>query len=466
MGTPPPASGPIKLSRRELEVAQLVADGLTNREIAARLFVSERTVDGHLEHIREKLGVNSRAQVAAWVVREGTSGSAPVSSAPAVQPAPSRNQTRRLRLLLALALVFVVLALGGIALFREPPGPIINTVAGTQPINPGFPKGTYSGDKGPATSAEMALPSAVSPGIGHAFYIADYGNRRIRMRRADGTIITVAGGGHSPLTDGALATDVGIDFPSSVVVDGHNRLYILTNQNGALEVWSVGADSLIRFVVALRATGYQPSGYITDPVGGLALAGDGSIYIADRAGNDVWLYQAGQDAKLLAGSGDPGFQGDNGPAASAVLDSPMGLALDEKRGYLYIADSGNDRIRVINLKTRTITTFAGSGNIFGDSGDGGPAASARLKIPFGVAVAPDGSVFIADTGNNRIREVKPNGDIVAFAGTGISGFSGDGQPAGEAQFSAPEDVAVESNGNLLVADTFNHRIRELVRVAP
>jgi DNA-binding beta-propeller fold protein YncE len=179
----------------------------------------------------------------------------------------------------------------------------------------------------------------------------------------------------------------------------------------------------------------------------------------------VWLFQPGQHPKRLAGSGNPGFLGDNGPAVSAELDSPTGVALDEKRGYLYIADTGNDRIRAISLKTGVITTFAGSGSTFGNSGDGGQAAGARLKIPFGVAVAPDGTVFIADTGNNRIREVKPDGVIVAFAGTGVSGYSGDNGPAGQAQLSAPEAVVVEPSGRLLVADTYNHRVRELVPVA-
>jgi DNA-binding CsgD family transcriptional regulator/sugar lactone lactonase YvrE len=462
MGTTPP----VKLSRRELEVAHLVAEGLTNREIAARLFVSERTVDGHLEHIREKLGVTSRAQVAAWVVREGSAPPAQVAGTPAVQRLPNPNRSKRLRLLVALALVFAVLALGGIGLFREPPGPTITTVAGTVPIHPDFPTGSFSGDGQPATSAELARPTSIAVGKKGIMYLADYGNQRIRMRRADGTIITVAGGGASPLRDGALAIDVGIDFPSGVVVDGQDHLYILANQNGELEVWSVGADSLMQRVVSLPPTGYVPPGRWPDPVGGLARAGDGSIYIADSAGNRVWLYRPGQDPQVLAGSADPGFTGDGGPAATAQLDSPTGLALDEKRGFLYIADTGNDRIRAINLKTSIITTFAGSGTTFGNSGDGGPATGARLKIPFGVAVSPDGTVYIADTGNHRIRAVKPNLVIVAFAGTGTSGFSGDGGPAGQAQLSGPEAVVVEPNGNLLVADTYNHRVREIVRPTP
>ena len=130
-------------------------------------------------------------------------------------------------------------------------------------------------------------------------------------------------------------------------------------------------------------------------------------------------------------------------------------------GNVYVADVGNDRIRRIDLQSRIIITFAGSGDTFGDSGDGGLATSARLKIPFGVAVAPDGNVYIADTGNNRIRKVTPAGVIVAVAGNGVVGFAGDGGPAVGAQLAGPEAVIVAPNGDLIVADTFNQRIRRV-----
>src|SRR5437762_2023150 len=132
MNGSPPGDGNGRLSRRELEVSRLVAEGLTNREIGARLFISERTIDGHLEHVREKLGVSSRAQVAAWVVRlESGEGAAPPSHA-AVAPGLNRASRQRLRLWTALALVFTVAALGFIGLLREPPSPQIITVAGAK----------------------------------------------------------------------------------------------------------------------------------------------------------------------------------------------------------------------------------------------------------------------------------------------------------------------------------------------
>lgn len=326
MGTSSTEAAPGTLSRRELEVAKLVAEGLTNREIANRLFISERTVDGHLEHVREKLHVNTRAQVATWVARQGTA--APVT----VPRAQGRATVPGLRVWLAAAIAFAVVALTVISLLREPPGPTIVTIAGTQPINPAFPKGTFSGDGAPATSAELQRPSDIVAGPGGVIYIADIGNHRVRVVRRDHTIDTIAGGGTKPLTTDSLAREIGIDFPSAVAVDNVNQVYVLTNQDGAAEVWSVGADTYMRRLVSLPASGYRPSPYWADPVGGLAVAGDGSLYIADRAGNQVWSFKTGQGLVRIAGTEEPGFSGDNGPAATALLDSPVGLALDESAG--------------------------------------------------------------------------------------------------------------------------------------
>lgn len=458
----PPGSGNGRLSRRELEVARLVAEGLTNREISTRLFVSERTVDGHLEHVREKLGLNNRAQIAAWVARLD-SGEAPPAPRPAVAPRGlSPGAVSRLRVWIAAALVLSVVAFGAISLFREPPPPVITTIAGTRPIDLTFAGGSFSGDEGPATGAELARPASIALGPGGLVYFADLGNHRVRMVAADATIHTVAGGTHKPLTNGVLAKSAWFSFPSAVAVDPSKRVYVLTNEDGDLQVWSVGPDSYLTYVTSLPPNHYQPSTFFPEPVGGLALAADGSMYISDTAADEIWRFRPGQGLTMIAGTGAPGFSGDGAAAKSAALDSPVGLALDEKRGSLYIADAGNDRIRIINLKALTISTFAGSGNTYGNSGDGGQATSAQLKIPFGVAVAPDGTVFIADTGNNRIRKVTPAGVILAVAGTGVSGFIGDGGPAGQAQLSGPEAVLVEPNGNLLIADTFNQRVRLVV----
>jgi DNA-binding CsgD family transcriptional regulator/sugar lactone lactonase YvrE len=465
MGTSPGGAATARLSRRETEVAQLVAEGLTNREIGARLFISERTVDGHLEHVREKLNVNSRAQIAAWVVRQGSADENPPMAAPASQPA-SPHGHERLRLWLAAALIISVVELGAAALGIQPGGPNIVTMAGSEPVDKRYVNGGYSGDGYRAISSQLNRPSDLAAAPHGVIYIADYGNRRVRMVDASGIITTVAGGGKLPLTDGALATKVELGYPSNVATDDTGRLYVLTNVDQILQVWRLDAtNSFVTHIVSLPSSGNLPAPNFPDPVGGLAVASDGTLYIGDRPGNTVWRFNPTAGLSRLVGTGEPSLSGDTGPVATAGLDSPVGLALDEKRGYLYVADSGNDRIRRIELTRGIITTVAGSGDTYGDSGDGGLAVEARLSTPFGVAVAHDGTVYIADTGNNRLRRLE-GGRIFAVAGTGVWGFAGDNGPAILARLSGPGALTFDADGNLLVADTFNQRVRVLPGVSP
>jgi sugar lactone lactonase YvrE len=141
----------------------------------------------------------------------------------------------------------------------------------------------------------------------------------------------------------------------------------------------------------------------------------------------------------------------------------MGLALDQ-HGNLFIADTGNNRIRKVDA-TRIITTVAGSGTYYDDRGDGGAATDARLAFAFGIAVGRDGTIYVADTGNNRVRKITPAGRIEAVAGTGRAGFWGDDGPALQAEFLAPEAITLDPKGGLLIADAGNHRIREVLGVS-
>jgi sugar lactone lactonase YvrE len=163
-------------------------------------------------------------------------------------------------------------------------------------------------------------------------------------------------------------------------------------------------------------------------------------------------------ATTRAGTGLAGDRGDDGPAAQAELSQPDDLAVD-LAGNIYIADVDNHRIRRIDA-SGAITTFAGTG-VAGDSGDGGPATEAQLSLPRGVAVDTDGNVYIADEASSRIRRVDQSGVITTVAGTGAAGFSGDGGPATEAQLSAPTGVSVDAPGNLFIADRDNHRVRKV-----
>src|SRR2546427_399671 len=203
--------------------------------------------------------------------------------------------------------------------------------------------------------------------------------------------------------------------------------------------------------------------------GSVAPDGAGGFFVSSRYQNRVYHVGADGTLTLTAGSGKPGSSGDGGLAISAQLYAPTGVAVDGA-GDLFIADTGNHRIRKV-APAGTITTVAGIG-MRGLSGDGGPAASAQLYDPADVAVDGAGNLFIADSGNQRIRKVSPAGTITTVAGIGkpefhsglllaIPGFSGDGGPATSAQLNGPVRVAVDGAGNLFIADSGNQRIRKV-----
>ncbi len=211
---------------------------------------------------------------------------------------------------------------------------------------------------------------------------------------------------------------------------------------------------------------------------GVTLDGAGNMYIADSGHNRIRKVTAATGLiSTIAGNGNPAYTGDNGPAASATLASPSGVALDGA-GNLYIADNGNNAVRVIWAATGLITTIAGNGTQ-GGTGDGGPGTLATLNQPWSVALDPQGDIFIADTSNHRIRmicAVAPGtvvngtvcpaaGDITTVAGNGFTlgdgngAFSGDNGPAAQAELNYPYAVGFDGKGNMYIADQFNERVR-------
>ena len=200
------------------------------------------------------------------------------------------------------------------------------------------------------------------------------------------------------------------------------------------------------------------SANLTFPTG-VAEDSAGDVYLADTLNFRVRLVKPNGTIRTVAGDGIPGYNGDGGKATKAELLEPESPALDSQ-GTLYIADSGNNRVRMVD-KSGVISTFAGTGGC-GRTGNGGKATKAELCDPTAVAVMASGDVLIADTGNNEIRVVTPDGKIHDFAGNGSFGLSGNGGPATKAQLGLPTSVAADSLGNVYLADTANNQVREVL----
>jgi uncharacterized protein (TIGR03437 family) len=314
----------------------------------------------------------------------------------------------------------------------------IQTVAGTT---------RNLGDGGPAIEALLWSPNGVSVDAAGNIYIADTGDARIRRVSPDGTITTVAGTFAGFAGDGGPATSAELSDPSKAIVAPNGSIYIADTSNSRIRV--IGPDGTIQTVAG---TGTGLSGPRD-----VAVDAAGNLYIADTNNGRIRRVAHGQ-LTTIAGSGLFGYQGDEGPAVNAAFASPRGVAVDGQ-GNVYVADTINNRVREIAIDG-TITTIAGGANA-GFSGDGRPAVLAALTQPTSVAVDSTGNVYVADTGNDRIRRIGTDGIITTIAGTGTSGFTGDGGPAIAAELNEPESVAVDRLGNVYIADTGNDRIREV-----
>jgi uncharacterized protein (TIGR03437 family) len=331
---------------------------------------------------------------------------------------------------------------------RKVSGGVIATIAGSGTAG-------FSGDNGPAISATLGTPMGIAVDLAGNLYIADRDNSRVR-KVASGLIATVAGNGTQGFSgDNGPAADAQLFIPISVAVDSPGNLYIADRYNNRIRKVTNGTIATVAGGgTPIGGNGPALSSQFGDP-SGVALDSAGNLYIADQASNRVWKVSNGSIA-VVAGNGTPGFSGDNGPAAGAQLNEPFGVAVDSV-GNVFIADTGNQRIR--KVANGTIATVAGTGTR-GFSGDGGPAPSAQFDTPSGVAVDSAGNLYIADTGNNRVRKVA-GGTVTTVAG-GVRSMTGLDGPATAIGLDQPDGLAVDAAGNLYISDhDFDNRIRKV-----
>jgi uncharacterized protein (TIGR03437 family) len=316
---------------------------------------------------------------------------------------------------------------------------IVDTVAGNGTFG-------FSGDGGSALMAALNTPAGLALNNG-SLYISDMNNQRVRQVTADGTIYTVA---------------TGLAGPTGLAFDPAGNLYIAdTGDSCVLQVSPSGAIATFAGICG-ASTGYgwegepatqtplnQPQGVVAD------LAGN--VYIADTLNNRVIQVDLQGNIHTVAGNGTAGDAG-AGNTSWGELYNPKGLALDSA-GNLYIADTVNHRIRML-APGGAISTIAGTGTS-GFSGDGGAALAATLNAPSAVSVDPGGNIYIADTDNQRVRLVTADGNISTIAGTGDAAYNGDNGPAVRMALHKPGALALDGQGNVSVADSYNNRARML-----
>ena len=290
--------------------------------------------------------------------------------------------------------------------------------------------------------------------------------RQIQVQLSGGTISTYAGTGTAGYTgDLGAATAARIAHPEGITVAANGDVYYADPDNNVIRKVTA-ATGIITTVAGSGGNGSSGDGGLAilakfKNAEGVFVVANGDLYLADTGNHEIRKVTALTGiVTLVVGSTSPGYSGDGGAATAARLRLPAAIVV-AANGDMYIADTGNDAVRKVTAATGIATTYAGTGTT-GYTGDGGAATSARLSGPQGLVLAANGDLYIADTGNNVIRRVTAaTGVITTFAGTGTAGFLGDGGVATSARLNAPESVSISASGELYIADAGNNRIRRV-----
>jgi hypothetical protein len=335
---------------------------------------------------------------------------------------------------------------------------IICTVAGTG-------MSVFDGDGRDALDTSFYYPLDVSFQPDGLPVIIDWNNLRGRRIEPDGTVATIIGTGfEANPEDGSLATETSLHHASELAFDALGRMLVAGNH--VPFVFRVGLDQRVEIVAgdgefttagdggpALEASWVSPYAVLPDGAGG--------FWVSDVDGHTIRYVDAGGIVSRVAGDATRGYSGDGGAATAAQLNGPTKMAFDAA-GDLIFCDTDNHVLRRI-LGDGSIETFAGTG-VPGWTGDGGAAAVAQLWRPYDVAVAADGTIYVADSGNDVVRAIELDGSIRTVAGTGVAGYAGDRGPAAEARLRRPSGLVLDAAGGLWIADTLNHRVRVVAGV--
>lgn len=364
----------------------------------------------------------------------------------------------------AVLLGTVLFACGG-------PAQTCHTTSGNLCAVAGSGKAGLGAEREPALQSELFQPHDVTVAPNGRVLVVDTNNHRIREIDEAGIINTLIGTGSIGSANDGPPLLVGLNRPTDVSFDAEGRLLLSAWQNH--RILRRVTDQAMRVIAGTGKRGFNGDGAAALqtnfdlPVNVVAEPG-GALLVADQGNLRIRRIDAVGQVQTVAGTGEAGSAGDGGPATQAQIQGPSGQAASPSLkiavspgGGFFIADSGNHRVRKVDA-AGVISTFAGTGEA-GYSGDGGPATEAALSRPSDLAVAADGTVFIADTDNSCIRKVAPDGVISTVAGRcGQSGNEGDEGPATEALLSRPFGISLAEDGRLFVADTFNHRVRVVI----